>query len=130
LSKAGESPTDNLVKDPRMSAEQMRIVEKYERVISYLYPIAQSIPRKHGVARDLFLRCLLEQVDLFMVAGKSNQISKLYSADAGLAMLRFWLRFLRTNISHLTKKQHEHSLALISEPASMLGEWIKNKKKG
>jgi hypothetical protein len=28
----------------------MAIVEKYERVISYLYPIAQSMPRKHGVA--------------------------------------------------------------------------------
>ena len=30
--------------------EQMNIVEKYETVIAYLYPIAQNIPRKHGVA--------------------------------------------------------------------------------
>ena len=29
--------------------EQMAIVEKYEAVISYLYPIAQSIPRKRSV---------------------------------------------------------------------------------
>jgi len=26
--------------------DQMAIVEKYERVIAYLYPIAQSVPRK------------------------------------------------------------------------------------
>ena len=31
--------------------EQMNIVEKYETVIAYLYPIAQNIPRKHGVAK-------------------------------------------------------------------------------
>jgi len=74
--------------------DQMLIVEKYETVISYLYPIAQNLPRKHAVARDLFLETLLGQVNLFIVAGKSNQASRLYQADAGLAMLRFWLRFL------------------------------------
>ena len=35
--------------------EQMNIVEKYETVIAYLYPIAQNIPRKHGVAKAMFL---------------------------------------------------------------------------
>ena len=29
--------------------EQMNIVEKYETVIAYLYPIAQNIPRKRSV---------------------------------------------------------------------------------
>ena len=56
--------------------EQMAIVEKYETVISYLYPIAQSLPRKHGVVRDMFLQCLLGQVQLFVEAGKSNQVSR------------------------------------------------------
>ena len=32
---------------------QMAIIEKYEAVIHYLYPIAQSLPRKHGVVRDM-----------------------------------------------------------------------------
>ena len=36
-------------KDAAQSYAQMAIVEKYETVISYLYPIAQSLPRKHGV---------------------------------------------------------------------------------
>ena len=67
----------------------MSIVEKYERVIGYLYPIAQSMPRKHGVAREMFLKCLLGQPDLFFQAGKSTQVSKIYAADAGLAQLRF-----------------------------------------
>lgn len=44
--------------------EQMNIVEKYETVIAYLYPIAQNIPRKHGVAKAMFIECLLEQVKL------------------------------------------------------------------
>jgi hypothetical protein len=29
------------------------MVEKYERVIDYLYPLAQTIPRKHGTFREL-----------------------------------------------------------------------------
>lgn len=49
--------------------DQMLIVEKYEKVISYLYPIAQSLPRAHGVARNMFLESLLGQVELFIVAG-------------------------------------------------------------
>jgi hypothetical protein len=36
------------------SYDQMALIEKYERVINYLYPIAQSMPRKHGVMRDMF----------------------------------------------------------------------------
>lgn len=44
------------VKDAAPCYDQMAIVEKYEKVIAYLYPIAQSIPRKHGVARDMFLQ--------------------------------------------------------------------------
>ena len=108
--------------------QQLQIVEKYERVIEYLYPIIQSTPRKHGVSRDMFLQHLLRQVDFFLVAGKSNQISRLYAADAGLAMLRFWFRFMRNTVGHITKKQEEHALALIAEPGAMLGAWIKSKK--
>jgi hypothetical protein len=37
-------------KDAAQCYEQMAVVEKYETVISYFYPVAQSIPRKHGVA--------------------------------------------------------------------------------
>lgn len=105
--------------------DQMLIVERYERVISYLYPIAQSIPRKHGVARSMFLECLLGQVELFIVAGKSNQISRLYAADAGLSTLRFWLRFLASDKVHgMTPHQVEAAQVLIAEVGRILGAWI------
>ena len=57
------------VKDAAPCYDQMAIVEKYEKVIAYLYPIAQSIPRKHGVARDMFLQRLLSIPDMLFQAG-------------------------------------------------------------
>ena len=108
--------------------DQLAIVEKYERIIAYLYPIAQSMPRKHGIARDLFLQCLLGQPDLFFQAGKSNQISRIYAADAGLAHLRFWMRFLHGQrcMSH---HQLQTAQALAAEVGGMVNAWIKRKKK-
>ena len=110
----------------------MAIVEKYEAIIAYLYPIAQSMPRKHGVARDMFLNCLLSQTQLFIEAGKSNQISRLYLADAGLARLRSWLRFLQSApVRSITSHQVEVALVLIADVGKMTGTWIgKMKRKG
>ena len=50
-----------VIKEPVSNYDQMAIMEQYEKVIAYLYPIAQSIPRKHGVARDMFLKTLFCQ---------------------------------------------------------------------
>lgn len=97
--------------------DQMVIVEKYERVIAYLYPIAQSMKRQHGVARELFLQCLLGQPDLLFQAGKSNHVSKIYNADAGLAHLRFWLRFLHS-IKCLTGHQLQTAQIMIAQTDS------------
>lgn len=112
--------------------EQMNIVEKYETVIAYLYPIAQNIPRKHGVAKAMFIECLLEQVKLIVEAGKSSQISRLYIADAGLSQLRFWLRFLVSKqIRSITPHQVETAQVLIAEVGRLLGAWIvKQKRRG
>lgn len=105
--------------------DQMLIVEKYERVIAYLYPIAQSIPRAHGVVRDMFIETLYGQVNLFIVAGKSNQVSKLFAADAGLAMLRFWLREIsKKPIKKMTPQQVQTAQVLIAEVGRILGAWI------
>jgi len=117
-------------KDAAQSYAQMAIVEKYETVISYLYPIAQSLPRKHGVVRDMFLQCLLGQVQLFVEAGKSNQVSRLYVADAGLAHLRFWLRFLLgSQVKGITSQQVETAQTLIAEVGRMLGAWVQQHKR-
>ena len=112
--------------------EQMNIVEKYETVIAYLYPIAQNIPRKHGVAKAMFIKCLLEQVKLIVEAGKSGQISRLYVADAGLSQLRFWLRFLVSKqVRSITPHQIETAQVLIAEVGRLLGAWIvKQKRRG
>ena len=119
-------------KDNNQSYEQMAIIQKYETVIAYLYPIAQNLPRKHGVARDMFLNCLFHQVQLFTEAGKSNQISRIYMADAGLSHLRFWLRFLHSHdVRGLTSHQLLTVQSLIAEVGKILGAWIvKQKRKG
>lgn len=118
--------------DAQQSYEQMAIVEKYETVIAYLYPVAQNIGRRHGVAKAMFIECLLEQVKLIIEAGKSGQVSRLYIADAGLAQLRFWLRFLSSSqVRGLTHHQVETAQVLIAEVGRLLGAWIaKQKRRG
>jgi hypothetical protein len=116
-------------KDNVVNYEQMAIMEKYETLVAYLYPIAQSMPRKHGVARDMFLKCLFGQAELFYEAGKTNQVGKLYVADAGLAQLRFWLRFLvHQSTRGISVHQHKVALFMLSEIGSMLGSWITKRK--
>lgn len=117
-------------RDAFTSFDQMAVVEKYETVIQYLYPIAQNLPRKHGVVRDMLLQCLLGQVQLFVEAGKSNQVSRLYAADAGLATLRFWLRFLLGGqVKGITPHQCSTAQALIAEVGKMVGTWINQHKR-
>jgi len=115
------------VKEASSSYEQMAIIEKYETVIAYLYPIAQSVPRKHGVARDMFLQRLLSVPSLIYQAGKSTQVSKLYIVDAALADLRFWMRFL-VSIRSLTAHQLQTAQVLLAQVGSMLGAWMKKQK--
>lgn len=117
-----------MIKDKKVCNDQLLITEKYEKVLSYLYPIVQRTERKHGIVRDRFLDKLFEQPELFIQAGKSNQISKLYAADANLAMLRFYLRFYREEIKHITVKQESHAQSLIAEVGAILGAWIHRTK--
>ena len=106
----------------------MLIVEKHERVIAYLYPIVQRTPRKNAVVRDKMLACLFDQADYVMQAGKSGQVSKIYLADANLAMLRFYVRFYKEVLNHLTTNQERHAQALIAEVGALIGSWIGRKK--
>ena len=101
------------------------IIEKYEKFLDYMYPISQNIPRKHGIIKEKFITCMFNQVELFAVAGKSNQISKLYSCDSNIHQLRFWLRFLEgKNVKAITPKQHQVSSIHLAEVGSILGTWI------
>jgi hypothetical protein len=118
----------NQVKDRNATSDQLLMIEKHERVIAYLYPIIQRTPRQHGIVRDKMLACLFDTASYIMQSGKSGHVSKLYSADASIAMIRFYLRFYHASIRHLTTKQHEHALSLVAEVGSLLGAWIKRKK--
>jgi hypothetical protein len=120
---------ERLVQDAYVCEQQLAIVEKYEDVVNYLYPVIRSIDRGHAVARELFLRALLEQARLFIEAGKSSQVSKLYAADAGLAWLRFQLRFLAHPARRLiTPKNHKVASEHLAEVGRLLGAWIKKAK--
>lgn len=112
------------------SYEQMAIIEKYEEVIKYLYPIAQNIKRRHGVAKSMFIACLLGQVNLFTEAGKTDQVSRLHLADAGLSDLRFWLRFLSSDrVKGITFDQEQRAQILIAPVGKMLGTWISKQRR-
>ncbi len=121
----------SIVRDGQASWSPMAIVEKYEQFIAYFYPVLQNVPRKHGVARDMALTAMFQQVEMFATAGKAKQISRLYIADANLSALRFWLRFMADPGRRLiTPQQHKVALAKLAEVGKMLGTWIKSMKSG
>lgn len=107
----------------------MVIVQKYEAFVNYFYPVAQNMPRNHGVVKEMFIRDMLLQVNLFIIAGRSNHIGRLYEADAGLTQLRYWLRFLE----HPTRKiitlhQHQIGSVMLAETGKILGSWITHRR--
>lgn len=105
------------------------MVEKYERVIDYLYPIAQTIPRKHGTFRELLLKQLFKVAENLNDAIKANQVSRCYVLDGSLGQLRLMLRFMTHHKRKLlTEHQLETAQNLIGEIGSMLGSWLKRLK--
>jgi hypothetical protein len=105
------------------------MVEKYERVIDYLYPLAQTIPRKHGTFRELLTRQLFLVAEQLNVAIKANTLSRCYALDGGLGQLRLLLRFMVHHKRKLmTEHQQETAQALVGEVGAMLGSWIKRQK--
>jgi hypothetical protein len=90
--------------DEMSSHRQLAIIERFDGFVNYIYPIAINIRQAHHVVKDRLIEAMFEQVSLFQQAGKSSQISKLYLADAGLAHLRFLLRFLTNEHRRLTSQ--------------------------
>jgi hypothetical protein len=116
-------------RDATICSDQMHIVKKFDTVVRYLYPVLQNAPRKHGVLRDRLLASLFRQVEAFIEAGKSNQISKLYLCDAGLANLRYLLSFAAEEQRRiLSKKQLKIVSIHIAECGAMLNAWIAKRR--
>lgn len=105
---------------------QLAIVAKYDGFTNYIYPVLLGIPRAHYIVRDIAIKATLDQPRLFIEAGKSNQVSKLYAADAGLAHLRSILRFMADPARKLiSRHQHETASVNLAETGRMLGAWIR-----
>jgi hypothetical protein len=113
-----------VVNDFGLTYDQMLIVEKYERVMNYLYPIFQSIPNKHNVLRTIVIEHLHKFPGLIYSAAKSTQQSKLYQADTSLSELRMFLRRI-VFIKHMSLHQQDTAMVLIAIVGKLLGSWIK-----
>ena len=114
----------SIVRDDNSSTEALAIVERYEAFVSYLYPILQNAPRRHGVLRDVVLAALFAPIGGLYHAAKSRQVSRLHAVDAEFATLRSHLRFLASgHVRILTPHQHQAALARLAEPGKMLGAW-------
>jgi len=120
-----------IIRDQNSTPRGLAIIEKYEDVVTYLYPILQRCPRKHGNVRDRIMTVMFDQVGLFYEAAKSGQPSRLYAADANMATLRFWLRFAaHPELKIITRRQEVVALARLAEAGGMLGKWIATAKGG
>ena len=97
-------------------AKNLAIIEKYEDFSNYIYLVLQNVPRKHGVLKEKVIHLVFEQVELFYKAIKYNQKSRLYDADANLASIRFYLRFLANeNRKLISQKQHQTASVKLTE---------------
>lgn len=113
------------IREEIVSRRGMAISQKYMGFVNYLYPILTNLSGRHHVFRDIFLASLFGQVKLFNDAAKSDQASRLYVADAGLASLREFLRFAADPARKLiSRHQHEVAESLLAETGAMLGAWI------
>jgi len=113
-----------------MNINQLVIIEKYDIFLKYIYPELQRIPRKHGILKERIITLVFLQVDLFYKAIKSNQISKLYEADASLALIRHHLRFLADEKYKLVSpKKHQVASIHLAEVGKILGAMINKKGK-
>ena len=115
----------------RGSARGLAVTQRYMGFVNYVYPMSSNWSGKHRVFRDVFLGRALDQIALFNDAGKSNQVSRLYLADSGLATLREYLRFA-SNPARKLMSRHQHEVAEIhlAETGAMLGAWINKLQMG
>ena len=118
-----------MIREEHTNPRDLVVIEKVEAAVTYLYPILQNCPRRHGMLRDRLLGLLFDQVGLFYQAAKSRQASRLYAADANLATLRFWLRFAaRPELRIISRHQHRVALRHVAEAGAILGAWIASAK--
>lgn len=104
---------------------ELLIITKYNLFFKYLYPMLINMSAKHRVLRDMTIEMMLRQYTEIQIAYKTNQISKLHSADAGIATIREFLRILASrNVKLLSLKQYGNASEHLAEVGSLLGSKI------
>ena len=120
----------DIVYDVNIEKSGLLVIDKFTTAIEYIYPVLVNLSNKHRIIRDELLTSLFYQQKLFYDAAKSDQISKLYLADSGLAYIKELLRFLvNRNRKLISLKQYEVTSIHIAETGKILGAWIKSKTK-
>lgn len=116
--------------ETRDSYRALLIIEKYRRFRNYVYPMTVNWSNKHRSFKEEFLKTMFEQVKLFNDAGMTNQVSRLYLADAGLSSLREFLQFAaEPSVRLMTPQQCVVAQGHLSESGKILGAWIGKFKK-
>ena len=108
----------------RSGTDELSVIERYDQVVNYLYPIIQSMPRAHGRIRDRMLDTLVSTPGDMYAATKSSQVSRVYAVDARLAELRWLLRFAaHPKRKLITPHQQEVAAVHLAEVGKMVGAW-------
>lgn len=124
------------------------LAQKYEPFLKYMDGILQNFPSAKSNLRDNTENLFLRQVDLLYDAAMSGMPSKINAADAGLASIRFRLRYLssvkfsrtvvrekegvqtkkRVSSYLMTRASATTAEIILSEVGNILGSMKENKK--
>lgn len=111
----------------------LEVIELYEQAFTVIYRRVQSYPRWHGRLRDTTLDRVCAFAGHLYTASKTNQISKIYDADARLAEIRYLLRVAAHNdIKAINADQLQAIQNLLYPVGARLHEWqdaVRNKKR-
>lgn len=109
----------------RSNADDLAVIERYDQVVNYLYPIIQSMPKAHGKFRDRLLEALIATPGQMYSTAKSTQVSRVYLIDSSLAELRWLLRFAaHPKRKLITPHQQEVASIHLAEVGKMVGAWV------
>lgn len=112
------------------SMTELLIITKYNEYFMYLYPMVVNLSNRHRVLRDHMVSEMVSQYTQLHLAVKTNQLSKYYLADTGLATLREYMRILSSpNLKLMSLKQYGLASAKLTEVGKLLGSRIKDLKR-
>ena len=107
-----------------MKAQDLKVIEKYDQAVNYLYPIVQRMPHAHGAFRARLLEALVGLPEQIYAAAKSDQVTRVRLVDASLAEIRWLLRFATHKDRRLmTERNRETALVHLAEVGSLINAW-------